>query len=140
MIPVLRAGPAQFDCIRPAGFRILAALDNASRLLTLNLELRCGTEGHAPDDPHTLGEAYDVRTRTLSTVQILELVRVLQRSLPSLYFTVLLETPTPFLEPSLVAIQYLNPHATGPHLHIQRNAHSVYPPDDEASVHTGRSA
>lgn len=130
MIPVLRGDEATFTRIQPAGFRILAALDNATRLLGTDLEIRCACEDHPPKDPHTLGEAYDVRVRGLSTDTILKLITYLRQLLVPEFFTVLLETPVPFSDPALADLQYLNPHATGPHLHIQRRKNTTYPPAD----------
>lgn len=52
----------RFDPIRPAGFRILAALDRTAAALGVVLEITCGSNGHPPGDPHTDGCAYDVRT------------------------------------------------------------------------------
>lgn len=132
MIPVLHGDEASFSRILPAGFRILAALDNATRLIGADLTITCGTEGHGPDDPHTLGEGYDVRVRGLTTPTILKLLTFLHQLLPPSYFTVLLETPTAFTDPDLVKVQYLNPHATAAHLHIQKKRGTVYPPTDLA--------
>lgn len=53
-----------FGVIAPAGFRILSAIDAASRMLNENITITSGTDGEhsGPDDPHHRGEAYDVRT------------------------------------------------------------------------------
>ena len=59
----------------PAGFRLLAAIDRASRLVRVDLTLTCGTDSHGPDDPHTRGEAYDVRTRDLTASQAQRVLR-----------------------------------------------------------------
>lgn len=53
----------KFDRIAPAGFHILWALGQTARVLQRPLTITCGTEAHGPTDPHTLGEAYDVRSR-----------------------------------------------------------------------------
>lgn len=58
---------ARFDVIAPAGFALLGALDNASE--PDDLVITCGSEGHPPDDPHTLGKAYDVRSHTFTDEQ-----------------------------------------------------------------------
>lgn len=59
--------PAQavrFDVIAPAGFRLLAALDNLSRDWPSDIFLTSGTDGahSGPTDPHKRGCAYDVQT------------------------------------------------------------------------------
>lgn len=124
----LHGDGASFAVIQPAGFRILAALDNATRLLGVDLVITCGTEDHPPDDPHTHGEAYDVRVRGLTTPIILKLIAYLKQMLPSDLFTILLETPVPFTDPQLVPWQYLNPQATAAHLHVQKKKNTIYPP------------
>jgi hypothetical protein len=66
---------AKFDRIDPAGFRILAALDQVSRGLPYDLTITCGSDSHPASDPHTLGRAYDVRTHDLTTEDKALLVR-----------------------------------------------------------------
>jgi len=66
-MPVLRCHPdchVRFDSIRPAGFRILAALDRIALHWSRDLCLTSGTDGiHSGSvDPHKTGEAYDVRS------------------------------------------------------------------------------
>jgi hypothetical protein len=56
----------QFAHIDPAGFRLLGSLDRVARANLFDLTITCACEGHAADDPHTLGRAYDVRTHDLS--------------------------------------------------------------------------
>jgi len=65
----------QFAQIAPGGFRILAALDAVARAAPFDLVITCGTDGHPPTDPHTLGKAYDVRTHDLTEDQKTALVR-----------------------------------------------------------------
>lgn len=134
MMPCLRGDTASFARIQPAGFRILAALDTATRALGVDLEITCGTEDHAPDDPHSTGEAYDVRTRGLPVAMVLKVLAFLRQMLPEAYFTVLLETPQAFTDPALASAQYVNPHATGQHLHIQRRKGTTYPPIEHPST------
>ena len=126
---VLRGDAATFARIAPAGFVILWALQAATQALQTDLTITCGTEDHPVGDPHTRGEAYDVRVRGLSTDLIVRLVHFLRTALGAL-FTVLLETPVSFSQPELVALQSVNPHATGPHIHTQRKRGTVYPPPD----------
>lgn len=48
----------------PAGVRILAALDQFSRNIGIDLTVTSGADGNhsGPDDPHHFGKAYDVRS------------------------------------------------------------------------------
>lgn len=121
-------GTADFSTLAPAGIRILAALDNAARVLGIDLTITCASEGHPPGDPHSTGEAMDVRVRGFSTVVTLKLVLFLQQVLGPL-FTVLLETPLAFVDPDLAKIQTVNPQASGPHIHIQRKKDTTWPPE-----------
>lgn len=73
---VLRVKPGvRFDRIDPAGFRLLAALDNSARACDHDLTITCGTEAHATTDPHSLGRAYDVRSKNLDPAEKDRLVR-----------------------------------------------------------------
>lgn len=63
----LRVKPGvQFARIKPAGFRILSALQRCVLTLDIDLTITCGSEAHSPGNPHTLGEAFDVRSKTLA--------------------------------------------------------------------------
>src|SRR3954463_9797451 len=63
----VKAG-ATFTTIAPAGFRILAAIERAARILHLELTVTSACDGahSGPADPHHRGEAYDVRTHTMT--------------------------------------------------------------------------
>lgn len=68
---VVRVKPgALFDRIDPAGFRLLGSLDRVARAMPVDLVVTCGSDAHPASDPHTLGRAYDVRTRDLTPDQI----------------------------------------------------------------------
>ncbi len=126
MASVVRTKPGvEFALIAPAGFRLLSAVDLACQVLAHDLTLTCGTEGHPPSDPHSTGEAYDVRTSDLSEGQILALVPLLRKTL-GYGFTVLYECPT---KPNgvLAGLAYINPAATSAHIHIQRAKGTVFP-------------
>ena len=61
------ANPAQavrFDCIAPAGFRLLAAASDLARDWPTDIYLTSGTDGahSGPNDPHKRGCAYDAQT------------------------------------------------------------------------------
>lgn len=115
----------QFARIAPAGFRILAALQTAVAVFERDLVITCGTEGHGSADPHTLGEAYDVRAQGLPVETTLALVSYWKQQLGAA-FTVLYECPQRPSGP-LADVAYINPHATAPHFHLQRKAGTTYP-------------
>ncbi len=69
MIGYVQVSPAYLDRFQlhrllPSGVRLLAALDRVAQADGIVLELTCGNEGHPPEDPHTLGKALDVSSRT----------------------------------------------------------------------------
>jgi hypothetical protein len=116
----------QFGRIKPAGFKILAVLQAATFIFDRDLTITCGTEAHPPSDPHSTGEAYDVRALNMADATILALHNYLRQHLGD-PFTVLYETPQ---KPAgvLASIAVVNPKASAPHFHIQRKAGTVYPP------------
>lgn len=124
---VLAKPGVRFDVIQPAGFRILGAIDQVAQQCGLTLIISCGSEGHAPADPHTTGEAYDVSTTQLSAQQIDDAKRALEQGLGPL-FTVLYEVPKVPSDPTLRPIAFVNTKATAPHFHIQRRKDTVFPP------------
>jgi hypothetical protein len=132
-IPVLRcAEGVQFERIAPGGFRILAALDGATKVLGRDLTITSGTDGHT-GGKHPTGEAYDVRTRDLLAPQVLRLYDYLQATLGE-RFTVLYEVPERPDNARLAAIAYLNPAASGPHIHCQIKKGTTYPPADGSGL------
>jgi len=128
MIPVLRATPDVTLKPAPGGFRILAALDAATKVLGRDLTLTAGANDHT-SGRHPLGEAYDVRTRDLSTPELLRLVEFLGRVLGERFY-VSYEVPARPQDAALAAIAVVNPDASGPHLHIQVRRGTEYPPFD----------
>lgn len=115
MTPCVRVKPGvKFDVIAPAGFRILSALDRASVAFVHDITITCGSEAHPPTDPHSTGEAYDIRTNDLAPADVPELASYLTRALGGA-FTVIIESPA------------TNPKATGAHIHIQRKKGTTFP-------------
>jgi hypothetical protein len=114
----------------PAGFRLLREIDTAAEALGIPLLITSGDEprGRKSTDPHMTGEAYDLSVRGLPPDQIVQLYRLLQGLLRVDQFTVLFECATAPSEPELVSIAYLNPKATGRHLHLQRKKGTVWAP------------
>lgn len=126
---VVRVKPGVlFNVIAPAGIRLLGALDTTARRLNVDLTITCGTEGHPPADPHSSGEAYDIRTHDFSDDQ----KRVVLRA-------VLLELSDGSAEDAPVVVGdglgtrafwgwIEHPGEPNEHIHIQRRNHTVYPP------------
>jgi hypothetical protein len=114
--------------LRPAGYRILAVLDRLARRLAHDITVTCLTGGHAEDDPHTLGCAVDIRVFDLTAAQVAQLYFWLVEELGPLFY-VQLEARTYDEFPQMArANVHLNPHATGPHCHIQLRQGCQYPP------------
>lgn len=133
-VPVLRAKPGvTFAPIEPAGFRILAAIDNLSRVLGLDIWITSGSDSHPPGDPHTTGEAYDVSVKDWTVPVTLKAITFLRQVLGE-RFTILYECPSAPSDPQLLAIAYVNGQATGCHLHVQRKKGMVYPPDQPVAT------
>jgi hypothetical protein len=68
MIPCLRVKDGvQFTVISPAGFHMLAALEQVAARISHDVTITsaCDGEHSGLDDPHHRGEAYDVRTHDL---------------------------------------------------------------------------
>ena len=70
-MPLSALPSVQFATIAPAGFRLLAALEECSLVAKLDLVLTSGTDGaHSGEaDPHHAGCAYDVRSHGLTAEQ-----------------------------------------------------------------------
>lgn len=117
----------RFDQIGPAGFKILAAIQQVAEACACDLEITSGTDSHTTPSAHVSGEAYDVSVRGLSAQLIADVKHALTQTLGPL-FTVLYEVPALPSDPTLRPIAYVNAQATGPHLHIQRKKGTTYPP------------
>lgn len=115
-----------FKVIAPGGFRILSALDNATKVLSVDLELTAGTNDHA-SGRHPLGEAYDVSVKNLVPSQIIRLKTYLDQVLGK-RFTVLIEAPKAPMDPELASLTTINGDATALHVHVQVRKGESYPP------------
>jgi hypothetical protein len=69
----------------------------------------------------------------LTPSQIIEVIDALVQLLGPL-FTVLYETPATPSDAKLGEFAYVNPKATGPHLHLQLKKGTVYPPTEGTRV------
>lgn len=129
--PTVRSKPGcRFDRIAPAGFVLLAAIQDACFQLGLSLVVTSGTNDHALPDPHAQGEAYDLSVESLTDGQLDQLLRHLRAQLPTDHFTVLFEVPSlaGLSKARAEFVTYVNDKATAPHLHLQRRRGTVYPP------------
>lgn len=132
-VPVLRVKPGcAFGTIAPGGFRILAAIDNATKILGVDLTITAGTNDH-PTGRHATGEAFDLSLKTLTVPQIVKLKTYLEQALGP-RFTVLIEAPSLPSDALLAGLVYVNADATGLHCHIQVRKGDVYPPTIPATV------
>ncbi len=119
----------------PGGMVIQAACVLASGVVGLPLEITCGSEGHPPGDPHTLGRARDLHVTDFTASQILALIAALEASFkylaPGAPFTIMYEVPPgTTTDMRLVNSDYYyeNAGATAAHLHIQVKKGQTYPP------------
>ena len=116
-----------FDLVAPAGFRILGALERTCRRLQFSLTITCGCEAHPPTDPHTLGEAYDVRTRDFSLDDKRRILRELMLDLVDDANPIDVVLP---VGNGLATVQFYGQieDIGGPneHLHVQRRRSTTY--------------
>lgn len=134
MIPVVRCKPgARFDVIAPGGFRILAAIDGAARIIGQDIVIAAGTNDHSGVSRHLIGEAYDISVRDFPMQTLETLIRYLTQFLGP-HFTVFYETPEKPTDHDFAKIAIVNPAATGPHLHIQVKKGDLYPPAESRSL------
>lgn len=117
-----------FDRIASAGFVILSAIQRASNMIGADLEITAGTNDHVAPDPHYTGEAYDVSVANLSDAELSALLVWLRSTLVADLFTVLFEAPEERLasDARQALVDYVNPEASAPHVHIQRKKDTVY--------------
>ena len=132
-VPVLREKPGfEWNVRTPGGYRILAALDGLTQRLGMDVTLTAGTNDHVLPDVHAKGLAFDAGVGGWSVGQIVSARDYLQKQLGPL-FTVLYECPTEPSDPILQQIAYVNPHATGPHFHVQTKLGTIFPPPAQVS-------
>lgn len=67
--------------IAPSGVRILSALERCAQVLQQNLVITCGCDSHPPSDPHSRGEAFDVRSHDLTPAQKTSLLSAMMQAL-----------------------------------------------------------
>jgi hypothetical protein len=112
--------------IAPAGVRILAGVHAVAQAMQLDLTITCGCDAHGPDDPHTKGNAFDVRSKDIPQTRKQELLTEMMARL--------CETPTDALtqkDGGIVSARFFgwleHAGADDEHFHFQlRNGHT-YP-------------
>lgn len=126
MIVTVKAG-VSFAVIAPAGFRLLGAIERTARRLQMPLVITCACEAHPPTDPHSHGEAFDVRTHDFDAATKLRLLRALMEDL--------VDEADPTDGPTTTAGgiatreffgQVEHPDQPTEHLHVQRRKGTVY--------------
>lgn len=115
----------------PCLARLVCALDMTARMQGVDLTVTCGREGHPTHDPHTLGQAVDVRVSDMLPEKVLSAYSYLRSILGDLFY-VQYEVPTTPVNGSLKNIAVVNPDATAPHFHAQARKGTVYPPQDQS--------
>lgn len=131
MVGVLfKDGVLPIGRLAPAGGRILGALDVMARRLQHNLTVTCADKEHGPTDPHTSGEAFDVRTHDLADDTKAALLHELMIELSDNPST---DVPKPIVSVPLTNLattrfyaQIENHGQPDEHLHVQRRNNTVY--------------
>lgn len=123
-------GVLPIGTLAPAGVRILAALDTVARRFSHDLVITCADKAHAPSDPHSTGEAFDVRTHDLDAATK---AGVFHELMIELAITPIGDTPRPVpgiglqnLATSHFYAQIEDPGGPNEHCHVQRRQNTVY--------------
>lgn len=126
---VLRVKPSvRFDVIAPGGFRLLAALDAAAKARPYDLTITCGSDSHPAADPHSRGEAYDVRTHDLPSEDAK--AQLLHDILAGMDDGPIEINPSPGLNTPHFFGWLEHPHNPDEHIHVQVRRGVTWPPDN----------
>jgi hypothetical protein len=111
----------------PAGVRILGALDATARRLKLDLVVTCADKEHPPSDPHSAGEAMDVRLHDFDDATKRLVLREVMLELQN--EGDMLDAPIP-TNIGLATLHFYGqiekPNDPAVHLHVQRRAGTTY--------------
>lgn len=109
-----------------AGCRMLGALDSTCRNLKMDLTITSGSDNHPPTDPHTLGEAFDIRTHDIEE-------ETTKRALIRVILGYLQDSPGDLIVEAGIGLasgffyaQLENLGKSEEHIHIQRRKGMVY--------------
>lgn len=123
-------GVLPITTLAPAGVRLLGALDVIARRLGHDLVVTCADKEHTASDPHSTGEAFDVRTHDLDETLRAALLHELMIELSA---SPMGDTPAPVpgialenLATAQFYAQIENPGQPNEHLHAQRRNGRVY--------------
>lgn len=100
------------SCLAPAGARILETLRRCVSSYAFDVTITSARDGvhSGPNDPHKLGDAFDLRTHGLTDLQKNRVLADLQQSLGAARFYAFLESPGTLNE----------------HLHVQRRKNTTF--------------
>lgn len=121
----------QFTAIGAAGFRILAAIERAARVLRLTVVITSACDGvhSGPDDPHHRGDAFDVRTHEWSDALTDGVVRFVINELSDAGAAGIL--PVPGIARSLATARFFafveKAGTPSEHIHVQLRHGCIYP-------------
>ncbi len=114
----IRSRPGvRYEIITPRGLAILGVIMQMSQAMGRDVEITSACDSHSLPDPHARGEAYDISVKGFTEEELLVAHRLMAGRLGAAY-TVLYEVPERPAGP-LADMAYVNPHATGPHWHVQ---------------------
>lgn len=128
-MPVTVKEGVQFTVLAPAGMRLLEAIKETARTLNSHLMITCACDDHDPDDPHTTGEAYDLRSHDLQPRQKRAVLRELMLQLQHGELDAPLAVSGGLATMSFFA--FLEDENTeNEHFHVQRRRSTVYTIED----------
>lgn len=129
--PRLRFKPGVvLENLGPGGAKILSVVALAPMVLGFDITISCGEEGHGPADPHTGGDALDVRTKDLTPDQIIQAIGYFHGQLGTALFTVLFEVPQAerdALDVTLLEYVYTASNPDAAHIHLQVRKGVIFP-------------
>ena len=125
---VFKSGVLPIGVLAKSGARILAELDAIARKFSHDIVITCADKEHAAGDPHTLGEAFDIRTHEWPDEHVTEVMLSLINQLGG---TGDLPRPVssvaiPNFATTHFYVQYENAGQPNAHLHVQRRNGTVY--------------
>lgn len=114
--------------LAPAGIRLLGALERGARhVIQHDLTITCADKEHNASDPHSSGEAFDVRTHDLTDTQKHALLDAVMKDLSDSVVT----DPIIPKDGGFVTKAFFgwieHPGEANEHIHVQRRNHTVYP-------------
>lgn len=117
-----------FDTIAPGGFRILGAIEAVARSLAIDIVITSACDGlhSGPNDPHHLGNAYDLRSKTFGQAMKDDILWLLLLDLCEHSET--LQPVSIGYATTLFYAQIENRGEDGEHIHVQVRNAKAYPP------------